>query len=418
MAVFFIGKLTPIFEAEGYFVHQISRDQGLYQLRKDNSVIDLARSGTTLRFSCRQTDSALVGAGVYEALAALERSIREMREPLDSTSIRAGMQDVGPLGPGELRMADYLTVALVKAELTGTSKAAIIDELLDVLDRNHLLADRAEAHGAVWEREQSMSTGLQYGVAIPHGKTDAVDRLVCCIGIKRDGVDFDAMDGQPSRIFVLTLSPKSKPAPHLQFMSTISRTLNESGRRQVLAAGSAADIHQVFTRPAKTRTEDRRAAAPKRMTGGLAMDDYLGPQCVTPHLASRTTEGTIRELIGLLHGAGHVTDVEAAVRAVLDREAQLPTGMTDGIAIPHGRTEAVDHLACAVGIAAEGVDFGAVDGQPTRIVVLVLTTPAGAEPYLQFVASLLSVLTDEGRRRVLAAGTPEELLAALTGPST
>ena len=58
--------------------------------------------------------------------------------------------------------------------------------------------------------------------------------------------------------------------------------------------------------------------------------------------------------------------------------------------------------------------FGSVDGQPTRIFVLVLTTQDGAEPYLQFIASVMGALSDAGRQRVLAATTPDELYEALT----
>jgi mannitol/fructose-specific phosphotransferase system IIA component (Ntr-type) len=256
-----------------------------------------------------------------------------------------------------------------------------------------------------------MSTGLQYGVAIPHGKTDAVDRLVCCVGVAPDGVEFDSMDGQPSRIFILTLSPKSKPAPHLQFMSTVSRVLNDAGRTRVLAARTTREVLDAFTRPAPAAP----APAAKPMPTSLALADYIRPECLQPRLRATTKEEVIRELVDLLVHAGCVSDAPAALHAVLDREGQLSTGMTDGIAIPHGRTDAVDRMACAVGVKPEGLDFDSVDGEPTRIFVLVLTTPAGAEPYLQFVASVMGALTDAGRQRVLAARTAEELSAALTG---
>ncbi|NLF33213.1 MAG: PTS transporter subunit EIIA, partial [Planctomycetes bacterium] len=410
MAEFFVAKLAPVFEEEGFFVHQISREHGLYQLRKDASVIDLAHQGAALRFSCRAGDAPVVQAAMYEGLAALERSVQALRKPLDARTIRTGLQQLDAGGPPELRMGDYLTERLIVPELTGTTKEAIIDELLDVLGRAGLLRDRAAAGEAVWDRERSMSTGLQYGVAIPHGKTDAVDRLVCCVGLKHAGVDFDAMDGEPSRIFILTLSPKSRPAPHLQFMSTVSRTLNTEGRRRILAAATARQILDVFAAPPV-------AAAPRPVPARLALADYVRPQTVRPHLHADTKEGVIQELIDLLAAQGLVKDPATACRAVIQREAQLSTGMEQGIAIPHGRTSAVDRLVCAVGVKREGVDFGAADGQPTRLFILVLTTEAGAEPYLQFVASVMGALSGPGRTRALEATTREELYAALTTPA-
>ncbi len=416
MAEFFIGKLAPIFEAEGFFVHQLSREHRLYQLRKGSSVIDLHLSGTALNFSCRQTDAALVNAGVHEALAAVERSVRALKEPLDSAAMRSRLQDVGPLGPAELNLGDYLDVRMIKRRLRGSTKAEIIDELLDLLDRSGQLTDVAAAREAVWEREDSMSTGLQYGVAIPHGKTDAVDRLVCAVGLRPRGVDFKSMDGKPSQIFVLTLSPKSKPAPHLQFMSTVSRILNKNGRRRVLAARTAEVVLEEFTAPPPVTATPAPAPAPKPepMPRQLSLADYIRPACVTTQLTATTKAGVIAELIGLLADAGCLIDADAVADAVLQREEQLSTGMTDGVAIPHGRTDAVERMVCAVGVKREGLDFGSADGRPTRIFVLVLTTTAGAEPYLQFVASIMAALTDDGRRRVLAARTGPELYQALT----
>jgi len=407
MAEFFVGKLAPVFEAEGFFVHQLSHDHGLYQLRKDKRVIDLAHRGRALTFASREADAPLIRAGVYEALAAVERAVQAMRKPVDAGAMRAGLQDEGPLGPAALDLGAYLNARLIEPNLKGRSKTEIIDELLDLLDREGLLADRAEAHRAVWEREDSMSTGLQYGVAIPHGKTDAVNRLVCCAGVAGGGVDFDSMDGQPSRIFILTLSPKTTPAPHLQFMSTISSVLNNVGRKRVLACDTADEILRVFA--------GAPAGGRRPMPTKLDLADYIRPDCVQPRLAATDKEGVIRELTALLVRAGYITDEAAALDAVLQRENQLSTGMAEGLAIPHGKTDAVKQMVCAIGVKAEGFDFGSIDGAPTRIFVLVLTTPTGSEPYLQFIASLMGALSEEGRTRVLGAETPEELVAALTG---
>ena len=96
-------------------------------------------------------------------------------------------------------------------------------------------------------RENKMSTGLEAGIAIPHGKTDAVKKLVCAVGIKHDGIDFKALDGKPSQIFILTLSPKSRPTPHIQLMSTISHALIGDGSKRVLAAKSIEEIYTLFT---------------------------------------------------------------------------------------------------------------------------------------------------------------------------
>ena len=419
MLDFFTGKLTDVFEAEGFYVHQFGREPSIYQIRKDRTVIDFTCRGTELEFSCDPPEVALVNTAVYEALAGLEDAIRGLRQPLDTTEIRSRIQDTGPLGPPTLNLKQYLTPQLVVPHLRARTKEQVIDELLDRLARHGLVRDREAARQAVLEREASMSTGLQYGVAIPHGRTDAVGRLVCAVGVKPEGVDFEAIDGEPSRIFVLTLSPKRKPAPHVQFMSTVSQVLNETGRKRILATDGAEEIYRVFTTPPQ---ELAAAPAPSKPavpppTGPFHLRQYLRPEAVEPQLKAGTKESAIVELLELLNAARLLADVRPAADAVLAREAQMATGMGEGVAIPHGRTNAVEHLRCAVGISRGGIDFGAVDGKPARIVILVLTPEGGADPYLQFVGSLMSALDDEGREQALAAGSREELYRLLTRES-
>lgn len=92
-----------------------------------------------------------------------------------------------------------------------------------------------------------MSTGIQQGVAIPHAKTKAVDNLVACIGVKKDGVDFSSLDGEPSNIFILTLSPSDHIGPHVQFLAEISRIIRtEESRTKILEATSTKQVLSVF----------------------------------------------------------------------------------------------------------------------------------------------------------------------------
>ena len=416
MTEFFLRKLQGVFESEGYFIHQLRREPPLHELRKDKTVIGLRQTGSTLIFTCRRPDVPLANTAMYEALAAVEQAVRGLKKPLDAQAIRTRVQDAGPLGPATLNMADYLTPDLIEPRLRATDKLGVIDELLEVLARNGLVTDIDAARQAVRRREESMSTGLQYGVAIPHGRTDTVNRLVCAVGIKPDGLDFDAIDGQPSRIFILTLSPESKPAPHVQFMSTVSQVLNADGRDRILAGRGAREIHRAFTAPLPPATPATRRRKPEALPTEFRLGDYLKPALVTPRLRGRTVEKIIDELLDLLDRDGALLDRPRAAAAVLGREAQMPTGMSEGLAVPHGRTDAVERLVCAVGVAPDGVKAGAPDGRPARIFVLVLTPESGAGPYLQFVAAVMTALDAQGRRRALAARTPKDLFDALTQP--
>ena len=415
MVEFFAGKLEVVFEAEGFFVHRISPRRGLYQLRKDKTVIDFQHSGTTLTFTCNEMDVPLVNTAVHEALAELEKAVRGLKEPLDAKPMRAKLQDAGPLGPAGLNMKGVLTPQLIEPELRGDSKGEIIDELLGLLSRNGLVKDASAARKAIWEREESMSTGLQFGVAIPHGKTDTVDRLVCAVGIKKGGVDFDSIDHEPSTIFVLTLSPKSKPAPHIQFMSTISQILNRSGRERILSCENTRQLYEAFTAPPRRLPADGPAAPiTQSVPSEFRLADYIKPELLEPNLRGETKEEVIIELLSLLESDGVLLNARRAAEAVLARETQLSTGMEQGIAVPHARTDAVAGLVCAIGIKRDGVDFNAVDARATTIVILVLTPQSGATPYLQFMASVMGVLDEAGRKAALSARTSQDLSMVLT----
>ena len=136
-----------------------------------------------------------------------------------------------------------LTVETISLDLKGSSKEEILAEMVDLLVASGHIRDREAVLKAIVDREKRMSTGMQNGIAIPHGKTDSVDCLVAALGIKRGGVDFGALDGQPSTIFVMTVSPDSRTGPHIQFLAEISRPLNDAAvRAKLLAATTREEV--------------------------------------------------------------------------------------------------------------------------------------------------------------------------------
>jgi PTS system nitrogen regulatory IIA component len=147
-----------------------------------------------------------------------------------------------------MSLSTILSGNTINIHLKGGDKQAIINELLDVLAAAGKLNDKAAAMSAVLEREGKMSTGMKHGVAIPHGKTSAVNDLVACIGISDVPVDFESLDGEPCRIFIMTLSPLEKTGPHLQFLAEISLLFKSPEKRaEMLNAASPEDILRVLS---------------------------------------------------------------------------------------------------------------------------------------------------------------------------
>ena len=140
-----------------------------------------------------------------------------------------------------MNLKTILNKDTVCLHLKGTTKEAIINELLDILVAGKKVDDRAAALTAIIEREQKMSTGMKHGIAIPHGKTPTINDLVACIGVSDEAVDFGALDHEPCRIFIMTLSPVEKTGPHLQFLAEISLLFKSAEKRQELLKASTVD---------------------------------------------------------------------------------------------------------------------------------------------------------------------------------
>lgn len=131
-------------------------------------------------------------------------------------------------------LKNLLKPELVTLNLRGTNKEEIIKELVDLAVRSGKVSDKEEAIRSVFERENRMSTGMKHGIAIPHGKTTAVQELVACVGISPQEINFDALDRKGCRIFIMTLSPIDKTGPHLQFLAEVGMLFRSEEKRQAL----------------------------------------------------------------------------------------------------------------------------------------------------------------------------------------
>lgn len=147
-----------------------------------------------------------------------------------------------------MNLRKVLSTDVISCDLPGQTKGEVIEALMDILMATGKVRDREAAMRSILDREEKMSTGIQNGVAIPHGKTDAVDDLVACFGIKKRAVEFDALDGEKSRIFIMTLSPVNRSGPHVQFLAEISQLLTDTGKREMLLrAGTPEEILEILT---------------------------------------------------------------------------------------------------------------------------------------------------------------------------
>jgi nitrogen PTS system EIIA component len=147
--------------------------------------------------------------------------------------------------PG-LLLTELLTPERIKVPLVAADKSGVLREL------TLLLADQSGVDvepllAAVLEREQVLSTGIGHGIAIPHAKSPSMTELRLVAGSAPHGVPFEALDGEPVRLFFLLLGPDSAAGQHVKALSRIARLVRrESVREELLLAPDALAFHQIL----------------------------------------------------------------------------------------------------------------------------------------------------------------------------
>jgi PTS system nitrogen regulatory IIA component len=147
-----------------------------------------------------------------------------------------------------MKIADFLREPLVVANLAAKTKPDVLVELAGHLSRGQNGLDRGQILDVLVARERLASTGIGEGVAIPHGKLPGADGLIACLGRSREGIEFEAMDGQPAYLFFALLAPASSTGNHLKALARISRLFKDAEFRQrLLNADGGQDIFRLVT---------------------------------------------------------------------------------------------------------------------------------------------------------------------------
>jgi fructose-specific phosphotransferase system IIA component len=148
----------------------------------------------------------------------------------------------------------------------------------------------------------------------------------------------------------------------------------------------------------------------------MKITDFLQEHAAACELKAETKDNVIRELVSLLVKVGAIKDkdVQKLVRILLDREALGSTGIGQGVAIPHGKTDCVTQLVGAIGISKSGMNFDSLDGERTHIFFLLIAPQDSAGPHLKALARISRLLKEKHFRDSLrAAKDPKTLIKIL-----
>src|SRR3989339_715761 len=140
-----------------------------------------------------------------------------------------------------MKIMDFLCPEAISIDLKGQDKKSAINELVDLLVKAKKIKKPAEVIEAVLEREKLGSTGIGQGVAIPHGKTEALSQQFGVLGISQKGLDFNSLDGEPVYMVFLLVGPVEVAGQHLKALARISRLFKDKFFRQALRDAKSPD---------------------------------------------------------------------------------------------------------------------------------------------------------------------------------
>lgn len=148
-----------------------------------------------------------------------------------------------------MKLSEFVRPELIEVGLEAEDKWGAITRLVDLMvDAKEIkLEDRAGIIEAIFDRERSMSTGMERGIAIPHANSDLIEEVVGAIGISKPGIPFESLDEKPSDLIVLLVIPKDKFQSHVRTLAGIARLFNHDQMTEALRnSGTSQEVMDII----------------------------------------------------------------------------------------------------------------------------------------------------------------------------
>ncbi len=133
-----------------------------------------------------------------------------------------------------MKLADYLCESGILMNLTAGDKSEIIRNLVELLTKTTKISDAKNIIEMLEERERLKTTGIGSGIAIPHCKSSEVEEVCIVLGISKEGIDFQSLDGKPAHFFFLLVAPEKGGSEHLKASAKIVRLFREDALKEKL----------------------------------------------------------------------------------------------------------------------------------------------------------------------------------------
>lgn len=233
--------ILRVAEEDGFFVHRLELAETVYRLRRDEVFLTIHRGARNIEIVSDPQDTGIAKTLLYEVIVHVRDRIARITEIAVPGDLRRDVA-AGSARSG-LDLSRYIQKSCTIVPLAGTTREEVIRELVSSLERAGRINDHDLVLADVLEREKTVSTGMEKGLAIPHARTAGVNGMAVAVGLSPEGIDFQALDGQPARLIFLIASSPDDRGPHLQLLAAIAKRLHDDTRREAaLAAASPAQL--------------------------------------------------------------------------------------------------------------------------------------------------------------------------------
>ena len=260
MAELVMAKILMEFRNEGFFVTCLSQEDQIWEIALDDIELSIRRHGHKIRFTCTPAEEAIVMTAWMEVASQMNDLARAIAKPIRKEDIEQMITNTEAAKRGHEGVGRYLQGFVMLPGFKAASKQEAVEKMVAEIAKAspHHVTDAAAAVAAVLRREESMPTGLDHGIAVPHGRDASVRGIAGAVAIVDNSgtaggciPDYETLDKSQVQIIVLTLANDQAQTPYLQLMSFISRALRADNGAERLAACKSPDEMRRFFRHAK-----------------------------------------------------------------------------------------------------------------------------------------------------------------------
>ncbi len=257
IAEIMLGRLVQQFRKEGFFTHLLNPEENIWHISMDTMEISMQRIAETISVECTQEEETIVRQAWMEVISQINELAKAMKKPLGEEEVKKVIADnteVSVLAASSVMKC--LNHFVMIPDFKANSKEEAFQKLTSIIFESNPanVKDLELVRKAVNIRENSMPTGLDHGVAVPHGRTDAVNTIVGAVAIVDNSKnengsipDYETIDHSAIQIIIMTIAPESAQSPYLQLMAFMSRAVRaEGGYERLLQCKTSEEMLKFF----------------------------------------------------------------------------------------------------------------------------------------------------------------------------